>query len=463
MSRRADLTRARSPRRSPPNVVPGMRRGTWAAETPPLLKELARRSAILIDVSEAARIPPTTAARSDGARRARLLFLAELAAFVVLLGIDEVMAGRLGLNQAGRPLSTTVVLVILVLTVLRRRFPRRLSLLTASVIGLSLAHSLVAELSRLGALHIPVGLSITEIVATGIMVSAVARRGTGWGAAVLVALGAAAMTAAPFARTGGGVDVKTFAAPGALIWGTATAFGLVLRDADGRRTQALLDARRAERMHLARELHDLVTHHVTGIVVRAQAAQMVAARRPDRADVGQGYGQIEQAATASLTAMRELVGVLRSDAPARPRATAIRQALEEAVRDDPRATIDLSTEAEQLDPGPDVAATLHWIVLEALTNVRRHAGGATRITIGVRVEPGPRPALVLDVTNNGVTADPGTPDTEAHYGLTGMRERLAALGGALAVGPEPEHGWQVTARVPIDDRRRPVDEPIEAI
>jgi signal transduction histidine kinase len=305
-------------------------------------------------------------------------------------------------------------------------------------------------------------LSVTEIVAIGVMVTAVARRGTGWGAAVLVGLGGAAMTVAPFARTGVGVDVKMFAAPGALIWGIATAFGLVLRDADGRRGQALLDARRAERMRLARELHDLVTHHVTGIVVRAQAAQLVAARQPGSGDGGEGYAQIERAAAASLTAMRELVGVLRSDGPVPPKTAGLRRALEDAVRDDPRAAIDLSPDAEALDPGPDVAATLHWIVLEALTNVRRHADRATAIEICVRVEAGR--ALVLDVANDGVA--PGAADSAGpaeRYGLIGMRERLAALGGTLAAGPEPGDRWRVTARVPVDGRRRSREGAVEAV
>jgi signal transduction histidine kinase len=394
----------------------------------------------------------------DTARRRRPL-VAELVGFGGLLTIDEVMAGRLGLSQAGRPLSTVVVLAILVLTLLRRRFPGWLALLTAGVVALSLAHSGVAALSRLGAFPLPVGLSVTEIVAIGVMVTAVARRGTGWGAVVLVGLGGAAMTVAPFARTGVGVDVKMFAAPGALIWGIATAFGLVLRDADGRRVRALLDARRAERMHIARELHDLVTHHVTGIVVRAQAAQLVAARRPGSGDIGEGYAQIERAATASLTAMRELVGVLRSDGPGPPKAAGLRRALEDAVQDDPRAAIDLSLDAEALDPGPDVAATLHWIVLEALTNVRRHADRATAIEICVRVEAAR--ALVLDVANDGVAARPA--GREGHYGLIGMRERLAALGGTLAAGPEPGDRWRVTARVPVDGRRRSRDDAIEAV
>jgi signal transduction histidine kinase len=408
-----------------------------------------------------------TAGRLPGAAsaRGRLTLGAELIGFAGLLTIDEVMAGRLGLSQAGRPLSTAVVLAILALTVLRRRFPRRLGLLAAGVIALSLAHSGVAELSRLGAFPLPVGLSVTEIVAVGVMVNAVARRGSGWGAVVLVGLGGATMTLAPFARTGVGVDVKMFAAPGALIWGIATAFGLVLRDADGRRTQALLDARRAERMRIARELHDLVTHHVTGIVVRAQAAQLVAARGSGPAEAAQGYAQIERAAAASLTAMRELVGVLRSDPPPLSPAAGIRRTLEEALRDEPRAAIDIARDAEDLDPGPDVAATLHWIVLEALTNVRRHAGRATTIEIGVRLEPGgSRRSLVLDVANDGVTGG-RKPDTAevAHYGLTGMRERLAALGGTLVAGPVGGDRWQVTARVPVDGRRRPRDDAIEAV
>jgi signal transduction histidine kinase len=159
--------------------------------------------------------------------------------------------------------------------------------------------------------------------------------------------------------------------------------------------------------------------------------------------------------------MRELVGVLRSDGPGPAKAAGLRRALEDAVQDDPRAAIDLSLDAEALDPGPDVAATLHWIVLEALTNVRRHADRATAIEICVRVEAAR--ALVLDVANDGVTSNGGTAGPEEHYGLIGMRERLAALGGTLAAGPEPGDRWRITARVPVDGRRRSRDGAIEAV
>jgi signal transduction histidine kinase len=165
--------------------------------------------------------------------------------------------------------------------------------------------------------------------------------------------------------------------------------------------------------------------------------------------------------------MRKLVGVLRSDEPAPPRAAGLRRALEDAAQDDPRTAIDLSPDAEALDPGPDVAATLHWIVLEALTNVRRHADRAQAVAIRVRVEA--ERALVLDIANDGVTARPTDPEEhcatgpEERYGLIGMRERLAALGGTLTAGPEPGDRWRITARVPVDGRRRSRDGAIEAV
>jgi signal transduction histidine kinase len=375
-----------------------------------------------------------------------------LAAFAGLLAFDEVMAGRLGLHRPGGGLSTAVVLVVVPLAMLRRRLAGRLALVAVAVLALSAAHSTVAVLGRYGVISVPVGFSLTEMVAVAVVVGAVARTARGWAGVALVVAGGVAVTAAPFARTGTGVDVRLFAVPGALLWGVAVAFGLVLRDADSRRVLAFAQVRRAERMRIARELHDVVTHHVTGIAVRARAAQLVATRPGAATDHGQAYEEIQQAAAASLTAMRRLVGMLRAD-ESPPAETGIRAALTDAVAADPRVTIDIAAAAGAVDPGPDVSATLHWIALEALTNVRRHAGAATDIRVTVRLDRDQAArCLVLDVVNDGVTAGAAA-DPAGRFGLTGMRERVTALGGTLHTGAEPGHRWRVTARVPLGRRR----------
>jgi signal transduction histidine kinase len=88
-------------------------------------------------------------------------------------------------------------------------------------------------------------------------------------------------------------------------------------------------------------------------------------------------------------------------------------------------------------------------MLEAFTNIRRHANDTRRIHVSVRLNgPARSESLVLDIANDGVTArDNG--DTAPHYGLIGMRERLAALGGTLHAGPEQDGRWRVTAKVPL--------------
>jgi len=405
---------------------------------------------MMSDMSDPALLPTSVAPQSLVRHRGRAATLAQLVLFVGLLSLDELMSGRLGLRQAGGGISTAVVLMMVALTLLRDRLPVGLEVVAAAVVGLSLTHTVVAVLFRMGISPLPVGLSITETVAIGVMVGAVARHGSGWTAFALIVVGSAAMTAAPFARIGVGIDVKMFAAPGALIWGMGLAFGLVLRDTDVRRSLALRDALTAERMRLARELHDLVTHHVTGIAVRAQAAQIVAARQDGRVEAD-GYAEIERAATESLTAMRELVGMLRSEdgRPDLP-ATGIRAALDKAVIGEPRATVELRDNIESIDPGPYVAATLHWITLEALTNVRRHAQAATQIRIEVRLDG---PMLVLDISNDGAEPPSAADDQRRRYGLVGMSERLAAIGGELTAGPEPGGRWRIDARVPINRHR----------
>jgi signal transduction histidine kinase len=377
---------------------------------------------------------------------------AEIALFAATFAADEVMGGRFGLHGAGGAPSVILVVAVVALTLLRRHWTGHRIQLGGWVIGLSFVNSAVALLDRLGVLALPVGFSLTEIVAVAVIAGSLVRNADRWSAAGLVVAAGAATTAAPFARAATGLDVKMFAVPGALLWGVALAFGLVLRDSDARRVAALADQRRAERMRIAHELHDFVTHHVTAIAVRAQAAQMVAAKSPD-IDHGQAYGEIQEAAAASLTAMRRMVGMLRADEDTLPTAaTGIEAILADVVRSDPRVTIAVTDAAAGRQLGPDVSATLHWIMLEAFTNIRRHADDARDIRVSVRMGGTVRSeSLVLDIANDGVTTRDSS-DAAPHYGLIGMRERLTALSGTLHVGPEQGGRWRVTANLPLSGK-----------
>jgi signal transduction histidine kinase len=259
------------------------------------------------------------------------------------------------------------------------------------------------------------------------------------------------MTAAPVLRYGIGSPSALLAVPAALLWGGSLAVGLILRDADARRLAALAAVRTAERLRLARELHDLVAHHVTGIVVRAQAARVLAghpvASEQDDAEV---YREIEEAGSGALTAMRRLVGMLRTDAGDSPApASGIRDAVLDAASGHGGISPSLPDELDDLTVAPELITTVHRVVLEALTNVRRHAPEATEVQVAARVQHEPvGDLLILEIVNDGAN---GSHQEGSGYGLIGMTERVTALGGTLRAGTEPGRRWQITVRFPIDD------------
>jgi signal transduction histidine kinase len=333
------------------------------------------------------------------------------------------------------------------LAVLRRRFVTRVGLLGGAVVSLSLLSTAFAALAR-PSVHMAPGL--TETLAIALLVGAGCRRLGRNAATALAVCGGVAVTASPVLRYGAGSSMALLAAPAALLWGGSLAVGLILRDADDRRFAALAEARTAERLRLARELHDFVAHHVTGIVVRAQAARVLA-ERPDvagpDADV---YREIEEAGSDALTAMRRLVGMLRTDTPGpSPSAAGIRAAVLDAVSGHTGISTDLAEEVDRLEPVPAVINTVHRVVLEALTNVRRHAPEATDVRVAGRVQHDPAAdVLVLEVVNDGVREPPGA---GTGYGLLGMTERVTALGGTLRAGAESGRRWRITVRLPLDD------------
>ena len=217
---------------------------------------------------------------------------------------------------------------------------------------------------------------------------------------------------------------------------------------------------RGERARIARELHDVVAHHISMIAVQAETGRLTTPGLPDAG--AQRFAAIGDTARAGLTEMRRLLGVLREDAeqdkepqpdlePAGPARTGADRRpqpglpqlgdLVDGARDASGSVVRLimSGQAARLDPGVELAA--YRIVQEALTNARRHAPGAA-VDVELRYADD---ALRLRIRDNG----PGQAARyHAGHGLLGMRERAAAVGGSLQTGDARGGGFLVEAELP---------------
>jgi signal transduction histidine kinase len=208
---------------------------------------------------------------------------------------------------------------------------------------------------------------------------------------------------------------------------------------------------RGERARIARELHDVVAHHISMISVQAETARLATPGMP--AAGAERLSAIGDTARTALTEMRRLLGVLREDARAAApgQAAADRQPqpglrelneLVDAARDaaGTGARLILRGAPAALDPGVELAA--YRIVQEALTNARRHAPGAA---VDVELHyTGDGLHLLIRDNGPGLPPDPPT----GGLGLAGMRERAAAVGGELHTGTGPDGGFLVTASLP---------------
>lgn len=202
-----------------------------------------------------------------------------------------------------------------------------------------------------------------------------------------------------------------------------------------------------ERTRIARELHDVVAHHVSVMVVQATAARRIVATDP--AAARDALLAVEGSGRTALDEMRRMLEVLRDEE--RPLAPQPRLAELEALVRDVRSAglpVELSIEGTpaELPPGIDLAG--YRIVQEALTNTVKHAGPATA---RVRVAYAPT-SLEVEVTDDGRGAAAGLADASrgAGHGLLGMRERVALYGGMLEAGPRLAGGWRVHAVLPLD-------------
>jgi signal transduction histidine kinase len=199
----------------------------------------------------------------------------------------------------------------------------------------------------------------------------------------------------------------------------------------------------AERARIARELHDVVAHHVSVMVVQADGAGYALRTDPDRAQAA--LGAISATGRQALTEMRRLLGVLRSadqhtDLAPVPGLGELRELLDQARTAGLEVSYTLSGTPRELPEGAELAA--YRVVQESLTNTRKHAGLAATAAVTLRYEP---EGLTVEVTDDGmapVSEQPGG------HGLAGMRERIAMYGGTVQAGPLPGGGFGVTAHLP---------------
>lgn len=208
------------------------------------------------------------------------------------------------------------------------------------------------------------------------------------------------------------------------------------------RSRDLEQAKLLEREQLAREVHDTVAHHVSAIVIQAQAGIAVAPARPGAAL--EALQVIEKAGVRTLGELRDMVRALRKDdavelAPQRGLVD-IRSFDGEALP--LPVDVDLSGDLDGLAHAQEAA--LYRMVQESITNAVRHARNATRIR--VRIAAGPE-RIELRVSDDGDSVTPGS-GASGGYGLAGMAERAALLGGSLRAGFEGNRGWTVSVELP---------------
>jgi signal transduction histidine kinase len=221
--------------------------------------------------------------------------------------------------------------------------------------------------------------------------------------------------------------------------------GSQLRNLSTWRTRELDQVRSRERELLARELHDTVAHHVSAMVVRAQAGRVVAGSRPDAAV--EALEIIEAEGSRTLAEMRAMVGALRAgdDAELAPMGgIADIERLARPVDGQPAVRVRIGGVRD--DVSPSVEAALFRIAQESVTNARRHARHASQIVVQITGESGQGGQIHLTVRDDGdQVSSARAPDG---YGIVGMTERAKLLGGTLEAGPCPDRGWAVEAVLP---------------
>ncbi|WP_431033198.1 sensor histidine kinase [Streptomyces sp. P6-2-1] len=236
----------------------------------------------------------------------------------------------------------------------------------------------------------------------------------------------------------------------------AGGFGLRQRVQDDRRAEAIERARREQRLQVARDLHDFVAHEVTGILLETQAARLV---EYDETRTKELLARLEAAGQRALSSMDDTLRVLREpETRTEPPSTRVRGLADLPVllrrfegAGHPRTALDLERGLAGTLP-PEAEDAAYRLVVEALTNIRRHAPGAGLVTVTAsRTEAGLRIAVSDDAAPPTAPATP--PRTAGGTGLPALTERFESLRGSLVAGPGAA-GWTVVGVLPLEETAR---------
>lgn len=229
-----------------------------------------------------------------------------------------------------------------------------------------------------------------------------------------------------------------------LMWGIGAWMRAARAAEEERRRRVAEDTRAAERTRIARELHDVVTHHVTAMVVQAEAARYLTAA-PDRLD--QALAAVTDTGRRAIADLRNLLDLLNPDHGAgggMPSADGIPALVEQTRR--AGQPVEFTEEGTPAEPGGSAHLVAHRVVQEALTNALKHAYGS-RTSVRVRHD---EKEITVEVDTDGSGSRGGSPGGSGR-GLAGLRERVDVLGGDFRAERRPDGGFAVRARIPAGD------------
>ncbi|TMC08607.1 MAG: sensor histidine kinase [Chloroflexi bacterium] len=430
-SRAGSAIRPPWPAASRPAPVAVVRPPGGSARTPPVVREYDQ------GVTTGRRGGDTIAAVSTVASRWGWPLVTVALTELVTLG-----GSGAGAHRTGRPVDLLAV-VLLVIAAGASGFARRWP-------APALAASLAATSAYLG-LGYPydgtffVGLGVTAYLSA----AANSRlRAMVFGTLIVVLFSAAGWPGYPADPLAG--------LPFALILLGALVVGQALAESRARANARAAEAHEAEaqrrlaeeRLRIARELHDVVSHSISMINVQAGVAVHVMDERPEEARAA--LVAIKGVSRDALRDLRSILGLLRQSDDAEPRSPVAGLAQVPALADNVRRTgvqVALDLEAENGWPlPPSIDLTAYRVIQEGLTNVVRHApGAAATVTVRRRAD-----ALVVEVADDGRATAAAEARQGAGQGLSGMGERVRAAGGSLEAGARPEGGFAVRATLPLE-------------
>jgi signal transduction histidine kinase len=349
---------------------------------------------------------------------------------VAVLVPTAVLEGILRTDVAWRPVALVLAVALVFPLLWRRTHPLAVvAVLFGAVIVLNLATLIDGPAASVG---------LNTMIYVVLVPYALLR----WGSGREVMIGLSVIVVAGVLGIASAFNGFGEAAAGFVFLMFPAVLGALVRSWTTSRTREIDQMRMREREQLARELHDTVAHHVSAMVIRAQAGRVVAESRPGAAV--EALKIIEAEGSRTLAEMRTMVGALRErdDVKLAPQGgVADIERLARAVGDEPRVEVQLSGDLDDLSPS--VGAATYRIAQESITNAMRHARNATRIVVLVA---GEQDCVRMNIRDDGDAVSTARPLDG--YGVVGMTERATLLGGTLQVGPGTDRGWVVDAVLP---------------